>query len=265
MQRLVRILLIITGIGATVGVGLAVPAHAAGTITAHVAHTDGQNLAVRSGPGTEYPVVAWIPVDSYVTIYCQRFGELVESTAYWDYLPGYGGYSADHYLYTSAGNGRITSLPLCGDVLTRRKQILDIARNQVGTTDSHVYGAVGDDAWCQTFVNWVWRHANVNDMNASPFTGDFYQWGVARGLAHWGNQGIHSGDAVLFGTGPSNPDTSLHVGIVIAVNDDGTLTTIDGNKNVNGVFQVARVSPIDPNSWSGPEPGPIYAYVSPPR
>jgi hypothetical protein len=244
---------------------LATPAAAADTITAHVAHTDGQSLAVRSGPGSEYPVIDWVPAGSYVSIYCQKFGERIESTSYWDYLPGYGGYAADHYLYTSAGNGRISSLPLCSDVLTRRRQILDIARHQVGTTDGRVYGAVSNDNWCQVFVNWVWGRANVSGMNTSAFTGDFYHWGVERGLAHLGHDGIHSGDAVLFGTGPSTPDTSLHVGIVIAVNDDGTLTTIDGNKAVNGVFQVARVTSVDPDSWTGPEPGPIYAYISPPR
>jgi hypothetical protein len=247
-----------------IGALLAPPA-SADPLIAHVAHTDGQNLAVRSGPGTQFPIIDWVPVDGYVQLYCQQAGELVESTSYWDFLPGFGGYAADHYLYTSVGNGRIASLPLCSDALTRRRQILDIARHQVGTTDGRVYGAATNDNWCQVFVNWVWRNANVTGMNTSAFTGDFYHWARARGLLHDGHDGIHSGDAVLFGTGPSTPDTSLHVGIVIAVNADGTLNTIDGNKAVNGVFQVARVTQVDPDSWTGPEPGPIYAYVSPPR
>ncbi|MGQ0841263.1 CHAP domain-containing protein [Actinokineospora sp.] len=250
---------------ATVGVvGLAGPAQAAGPITVHVAHTEGQPLMVRSGPGTGYGIIGQLGYDDYVQITCQKSGETIHGNAYWDYIPAYGGYASDHYLYTSLGNGRLTSLPLCGTSTGVRDRIVSLARGEVGGTDKSRYGSPWNHEWCQYFVNWVWRQAGVPGMNASGFTGDLYWWGRDRGLTRDGRSGIRPGDAVLFGTGPANPSTSMHVGIVVTVHADGRITTVDGNYWRNGVSQVATVGPFHPGSPNGMEPGPVYAVVSPP-
>lgn len=247
-------------------VGIAAPAQAAGTITAHVAHTEGEPLMVRSGPGTGYDLVGGLGSSEYVEISCQKEGETIHGNQYWDWIPAYGGYASDHYLYTSEGNGRLTALPLCGtnppstSVRTRIKQL---AEAELGLTDGNKYHAgIGDpsDAWCQYFVNWVWAHAGVPNMfSANGFTGNFYWWAVDRGLARDWPTSVAVGDAVLFGSGPANPDTSLHVGIVVEVRGDGQIVTVDGNY----ANRVTRVGPFYPETAWTWEPAAVYAVVSP--
>jgi hypothetical protein len=258
--------LVATMLSALVTAGLATPAQAAGTITAHVAHTEGAPLMVRSGPGTGYGAVGQLGSSEYVEISCQKAGETIHGNAYWDWIPAYGGYSSDHYLYTSEGNGRLSSLPLCGTnppSTTLRTRIKQIAEAELGLTDGTKYHpGIGSpsDAWCQYFVNWVWARAGVANMfNANGFTGNFYWWAVNRGLARNWPTSVNVGDAVLFGTGPANPDTSLHVGIVVEKRSDGQIVTVDGNY----ANRVARVGPYYPESAWTWEPAAVYAVVSP--
>lgn len=255
-----------TLVSTLVTVGLAVPAQAAGTITAHVAHTEGEQLMVRSGPGTGYGIVTALGSSDYVQISCQKAGETIHGNVYWDWLPDYGGYASDHYLYTAEGNGRLTSLPLCGSsppgtsVRTRIKQL---AEAELGVTDGNKYHqGIGSpsDAWCQYFVNWVWGRAGVSNMfSANGFTGNFYWWAVNRGLADDWPATVEVGDALLFGSGPSNPSTSLHVGIVVEKRADGQVVTVDGNYS----NRVTRVGPYYPQSAWTHEPAAVYAVVSP--
>jgi CHAP domain len=222
---------------------------------------------VRSGPGTGFGVVGQLGSDDYVDISCQTDGDVVEGNVVWDYLPAYGGYASDHYLYTPGHNGRHPSLPECTDTpppsSSLGEEISRIAQGELGNTDGWSYHpGQGDpsDAWCQYFVNWVWRNAGVPDMfGANGFTGDFYWWAVNRGLVRDGYDGISVGDAVLFGTGPSDPSTSLHVGIVVAVHGDGSIETVDGNY----ADTVAWVGPYFPGSATTHEPGNVYAVVAP--
>lgn len=119
---------------------------------------------------------------------------------------------------------------------------MEIARGELGNTDGWSYHpGQGDpsDAWCQYFVNRVWRGAGVPDM--------------------FGASNIQVGDAVLFGTCSSDPSTSLHVGIVVAVHGDGGITPVDGNY----ADTVATVGPYFPGSATTHEPGDVYAVVSP--
>lgn len=245
--------------------GLAAPAQAAATVQAHVAHTEEQPLMVRSGPGTGYGVVGQLNEGDYVDVSCQSDGTVVEGNEVWDYLPALGGYASDHYLYTPGHNGRHPDLSECDDAPAEglRDRIVEIARGELGNTDGWSYHpGQGDpsDAWCQYFVNWVWRGAGVPDMfGANGFTGDFYWWAADRGLLRDGTSNIQVGDAVLFGTGPSDPSTSLHVGIVFAVHGDGSITSVDGNY----ADTVATVGPYFPGSATTHEPGNVYAVVSP--
>ncbi|MPZ83318.1 MAG: CHAP domain-containing protein [Actinophytocola sp.] len=260
--------LLAVAIAALVAAGVVAPAWAAGLVTAPVWDTGGEPLFVRSGPGTGHEVVGQLAEGTEVGIECQTEGTVVDGTALWDYLPDHGGYVSDRYLYTGY-DGRHPDLSECdgaeppppsGDI---RDRIVDIAAGELGSTDGWSYHpGQGDpsDAWCQYFVNWVWRAAGVLDMfGANGFTGDFYHWAVDRGLVRDGYAGITAGDAVLFGTGPSDPGTSLHVGIVVAVHGDGSIETIDGNY----ASSVARVGPFLPGNATTHEPGDVYAVVSP--
>lgn len=79
----------------------------------------------------------------------------------------------------------------------------------------------------------------------------------ARGLAFWGSVGVRPGDVVLYGTGPANPSTSTHIGVVIEVRGSGQLVTVEGN--FDGA--VTRVGPRYP--WEDWGYGPVYGYVRP--
>jgi hypothetical protein len=109
-------------------------------------------------------------------------------------------------------------------------------------------------------VNWVWSRAGVPNMySADGFTGNFYYWAANRGLKRDWPTSIQVGDAVLFGTGPYDPSTSLHVGIVVETRADGSIVSVDGNY----ADHVARVGPYFPSSAWTHEPAAVYAVVSP--
>ena len=256
-----------TLVTALVSIGFAAQAQAATTVTGHVAHLlEGEQLMVRSGPGTGYGVVGALNLHDYVQISCQKAGETIEGNAYWDWLPDYGGYSSDHYLYTSEGNGRLASLPLCGSnppSTSIRTKIKQIAESQLGNYDGASYHpgqGLPTDPWCQYFVNWVWSHAGVPNMfSASGFTGHFYDWAADRGLKRDWPTSVQVGDAVLFGWGPWDANNSLHVGIVVEVRADGSIVTVDGNYSNH----VARVGPYFMDTAYTHEPAAVYAAVSP--
>jgi hypothetical protein len=73
------------------------------------------------------------------------------------------------------------------------------------------------------------------------------------------------GDAVLYGTGPQNVATSVHVGIVTQVWPDGAIDTVDGDSGpgrdgwlsvtINGPYL-----PADSLSYNGVG---IYAFAQP--
>lgn len=256
-----------TLVTALVTIGFAAPAQASGTVTGHVAHlADGEQLMIRSGPGTTNGTVGALNLGDYVQISCQKAGETIHGNEYWDWLPDYGGYSSDHYLYTSEGNGRIASLPLCGSnppstsIRTKIKQLAEAELGNYDGTRYHPGQGLPTDAWCQYFVNWVWSHAGVPNMyNANGFTGDFYYWAANRSLKRDWPTTVQVGDAVLFGDGPWDFTHSLHVGIVVETRADGSIVSVDGNYSEH----VARVGPYFPSSAWTHEPAAVYAVVSP--
>ena len=110
--------------------------------------------------------------------------------------------------------------------------ILSAARKQIGYHERGVninkFGPAGQP-WCAYFATDMWRKAGVNIPNYG-FTGDVYRWGQEHGKAYGAkNLGeARPGDVLLFGTGPSSPSTSKHIGIVEKV-DGNTVTLIEGN------------------------------------
>lgn len=119
-------------------------------------------------------------------------------------------------------------------------EVVRIAREQLGKgenppgsncsefDDGTDYGCV---EWCALFATWVWNQAGI-DIPRYAFTGDMYTWGDHNGRSRW-VQGkplgdISPGDAVLYGTGPSGPESSTHVDIVTEVHPDH-LRVIGGN------------------------------------
>src|SRR5262245_5334920 len=74
----------------------ALGSNASGTVF----NTSGQKLNVRAEPTTQSAVVATLSSGTKVKISCQVTGQTVSGNSIWDYLPAYGGYVADAFLYT---------------------------------------------------------------------------------------------------------------------------------------------------------------------
>lgn len=118
--------------------------------------------------------------------------------------------------------------------MTTAGRVLDVARMQLGTVEgpdgSNPYGkAYGMDrvAWCAQFVWWVFQSAGAGTLiPKSAYTPTLAGWYQARGQA---SKTPRVGSLVFFDWPGDGVDRISHVGLVEAVNADGTLTTIEGN------------------------------------
>jgi hypothetical protein len=121
-------------------------------------------------------------------------------------------------------------------------QLVDVARNRETSYNCNFYSgqvapgaaACGDDrrseAWCADFARWVWGQAGVDTAGLDARAVSFTSYGEARGT--WRTAGPKVGDAVVFNVRRDlngRPATASHVGLVVAVNPDGTIDTIEGN------------------------------------
>lgn len=265
-----RVAQLITALAVGAVALVAFPAAANASITAYVWNTGGDSLNVRSGPTTSYSVVTSLAEGTYVTVSCQTTGTTVNGTNIWDYLPAYGGYTTDAYLYTGY-DGHDPNLPYCsgggGGSSSTRTDIVNIAYDQVGNGATKYINAGNGgvyEAWCALFVEWVWRDAGVS-VPYDGYSGHLFNYEADRGRAHWasnGFAGLQPGDAVFFGTGPGDPYgsvvPSVHVGIVVSVNGDGTINTVEGNYS-------DRVAAPGPTYLYGSrnDVGYIYGWASP--
>jgi len=118
--------------------------------------------------------------------------------------------------------------------VTTAARVLDVARTQIGTVEgsggTNPYGkAYGADrvAWCAQFCWWVFGQAGAGALIPktayTPTLAAYYQ---KQGRA---DRTPRVGDLVLFDWPGDGVDRISHVGLVEAVNADGTLTTIEGN------------------------------------
>ncbi|MCU4185665.1 DUF4988 domain-containing protein [Acidiferrimicrobium sp. IK] len=111
------------------------------------------------------------------------------------------------------------------------------------------------EAWCALFATWAWEAGGV-PIPREAFTGAVWDWAVANTYVYDAATKAVPGDAVLYGTGPQNADTSVHMGIVAQVWPDGAVVTIEGdsgpgaygqyNVTINGPFL-----PTDSDVYNG--------------
>jgi len=139
------------------------------------------------------------------------------------------------------------------------KEILDLARSQIGVTEwpkqsnnvvynTEYYGreVYGDDEypWCMVFVWWVFRHAGAPELffdgGKTASCPTYYRWASRTGRWHTG--GYQPGDVVIFRFSSDGYD---HTGILEQVNADGTYYVIEGNTSLtsddNGGAVMRRV------------------------
>jgi cell wall-associated NlpC family hydrolase len=204
---------------------------------------------------------------------------------------GFGGKGAPPPSSAAAAEPVASGVSACGSSsgsAASGNEIVRIARSQLGTSESppgsncNPYGPCVE--WCSLFVAWVWRQAGV-EMEGSTatyaYSGTVYEWAEAHeggglpGATAPGEPPFSvpepngarvlpptatpaPGDAVLYGTGPTDSD---HIGIVERVFADGRLLTIDGNFG----NRVARSGPFLPSQAVGyGMPAPIFGYAHPP-
>jgi len=120
------------------------------------------------------------------------------------------------------------------------------------------------EQWCALFATWAWQQAGV-PIPSYAFTGDIYGWAASIGGLLAPTAMPDPGDAVLYGTGPDNADTSVHVGIVTEVWPDGALIEVSGDSGPgrDGALSVTINGPYLPADSSSYNGTPIYAFAQP--
>jgi hypothetical protein len=128
--------------------------------------------------------------------------------------------------------------------------------------------------WCSDFAKWVWSQGGVtSDLGTlTPLSSSFYTWGLQHGESMpVDGTDPQVGDAIVLypsgteGTAALEADGN-HVGIVTAVNPDGTIDVVNGDFQAsNGFIQVVYDQDVTPAAFaSGSEgSGEEWLYVSP--
>jgi peptidoglycan hydrolase-like protein with peptidoglycan-binding domain len=140
----------------------------------------------------------------------------------------------------------------------QRERIISIAGGEVGLKEKGKNGGPilkypnyfgrGAEAWCADFASWVYTKAGVplNNPSCSNLVSKL------KASGKWKTGNPQPGDMVFFdwvkGSGARGSGISDHVGIVVSVNRDGSVNTIEGNAKgpggVQGVFRHTRSSGI---------------------
>jgi hypothetical protein len=123
--------------------------------------------------------------------------------------------------------------------------------------------------WCADFAKWVWAQAGVtSDLGVlTPSAASFYTWGKDHGETMTEDAtNPKAGDAVVFypGTTP-NGSYADHVGIVTAVNSNGTVNLANGDFLGSSNISVQENDNVSLKSWSAGiwGSGEDWAFVSP--
>ncbi len=233
----------------------------------------GAGLHVRAAPNSESAILATIPDGTVVTITCQSWGEDVSGDSVWDYLPDYGGFVADDYVATGYP-AMIDGLAQCGDsgggtggsdgsgggpsgggggsppasgdlgpaIVAEARMFANY--HEENTSYCNEFSSwLGRpcEQWCADYANYVWQQVGANTGGLSAAAISFYSYGANNGTWKDGAyaDGVQPGDAVVWGDSYA---WAQHVGIVTAVNDNGTISCINGDFFDDG--SLSRVSEV---------------------
>ncbi|MHB8682300.1 MAG: hypothetical protein ACYDA2_09435 [Acidimicrobiales bacterium] len=120
------------------------------------------------------------------------------------------------------------------------------------------------EEWCSLFATWAWNQVGI-PIPRYGFTGDVWKWASARGETLPPSAMAEPGDGVMFGTGPQNASTSVHMGVVAEIWPDGAVITVDGDSGPepDGQMAVTMDGPFL-LSDAGPQVGSaVYGLVRP--
>jgi surface antigen len=222
----------VLGLGSVAGLGLAADA-ATGRV-----RTGGDNLVVRSGPGTSYAKVGRISSGTKVDIICQARGTTVTgkygTSSWWNKI-GANRYVSDAFVYTGS-DGRVA--PLC-----KGSGSTNPAPSGAIKDDYPYRGATsGVDRWsfykgqCTSFAAWRVNH-NLGVAFNNHYKG--VHWGNAQ---NWDNAARAAGIPVY---------KTARVGD-IAVRSSGTWGHVAYVAKVNsdGSFMVEEYNHVRPDTYS---------------
>jgi hypothetical protein len=159
------------------------------------------------------------------------------------------------------------SNPIPQDTFPGSAAIVSAAASQIEPDPDHGYNCnpYGPcEEWCSLFATWAWQQGRV-PIPSIPFTGNMYGWAASHGTVLPPTATPFPGDGVLYGTGPQNAATSVHVGIVTQVWPDGALIEVSGNSGPgrNGSLSVTINGPYLPADSLAYNGSPIYAFIRP--
>lgn len=124
------------------------------------------------------------------------------------------------------------------------EDVLKVARSQIGIKEdppnsnkvkynAWYYGAdvIGSQyPWCAVFVSWVFNQVDKKLIKSSASCMEIGNWFKANGK--FKKTDPNPGDVVFFKFS-TNSRWANHIGIVEAVNSDGSITTIEGNTSAS--------------------------------
>ncbi|TWP54146.1 CHAP domain-containing protein [Lentzea tibetensis] len=154
---------------------------------------------------------------------------------------------------------------LLGGSTSLRTHIGNIARGEVGVgkPQCEKYGPCVKYDWCAMFATWTWEAAGIKGVPRGQWVAtSLGTWGQQRGLFKPRSSGVGNpavGDWAVYGAPGSG--TGGHVSVVVAVNGNGTITTVDGNSTGERVT-LRTINPA--TARAGSRNVLISGYVSPP-
>jgi PKD repeat protein len=150
--------------------------------------------------------------------------------------------------------------------------VAGFSANSDGCGHDQAFGVENEnETWCADFNKWVWERAGItsglNTLNAGSVS--FYDWARDQGQSPAPDSGTpRVGDSIVFsGPGKITPDTVAdHVGIVTAVNPDGTINMINGDFLGKSNVSVEYDTNISLTKWAAGTwgPGEQWMIVAPP-
>ena len=146
---------------------------------------------------------------------------------------------------------------------------VSVAAGQIGPDPDLVYGNYCNpygpcEQWCALFATWVWNQVGIG-IPRYAFTGDVFTWGQSSGVIVAPTARSAPGDAILYGTGPQNAATSVHMGIVAETWPDGAVVTVEGDSGPepNGQDLTTLDGPFLPADAGYQLGMPVYGFVQP--
>jgi len=117
--------------------------------------------------------------------------------------------------------------------MNQRNQIVETAKAELGLIEGPKENQTKyqkiNQPWCGAFVNWVFKEVGVKIPNCVSTLAGATAFKKNKAWQDAESATPEIGDCVFFDFPHDGIDRISHIGIVIKVNADGTVTTIEGN------------------------------------